>query len=95
MLNNTLYISSFLKVGHSPGICNGGYKSETESDEDEKPGSWRQAIFNTVVTPSKTTAPCKLIFLLSLGSNCLKDLFQQLKKFNSKQIYQKYSMLWR
>lgn len=55
---NGLNFFSFLKVGNSP-------KEESE-DSKRQSGSWRQAIFKTVVTPGKTIVPGNFLNYIQL-----------------------------
>ncbi|KAG8240850.1 TBC1 domain member 4, partial [Homalodisca vitripennis] len=68
----------FLKVGNSP-------KEETESSNRQS-GSWRQAIFNTVVTPNKSLVQEKNTVLTSLSKRDKADLRALWRKAINQQV---------
>lgn len=72
----------FLKVGNSPKSP----QDEDSSDDGKKQGSWRQAIFNTVVTPNKNLVSDKNAKLSGLTKRDKADLRALWRKAINQQV---------
>lgn len=72
----------FLKVGNSPK----SQQDEDSSDDGQKQGSWRQAIFNTVVTPNKNLVSDKNAKFSGLTKRDKADLRALWRKAINQQV---------